>query len=192
MGLVDKVRIPEGKKYQISLTEEGQTLNQRTTTSSLELTLSSLTTQDRRHLATCLIALLRKSRGLLGISEVPSPRNSDRGDAENKTVAIATGQDLLHRDLWSLLDRTRFAISRYRELELAHFGLTIEQVSILHVLKNHGGSTTIKDLENITMRRQHSISVLINGMARAGLAEKVKNREEKRFRIVITPEGRAV
>ena len=34
-------------------------------------------------------------------------------------------------DLWSLFDRTGFAISRLRSMELAKSGLTIEQASIL-------------------------------------------------------------
>jgi DNA-binding MarR family transcriptional regulator len=91
--------------------------------------------------------------------------------------------------MWSLLERTRFAISRLRELELARFGLTIEQASVLHILNTYSGACTLKDIEHVTMRRQHSISCLINGMVNYGLVEKTRNSGEKRFLITLTPAG---
>ena len=95
-------------------------------------------------------------------------------------------------ELWSLLDRAHFAISRLRRLELAQLGLTIEQSSILYILNNRGGCATTRELEDITMRQHHSISSLMNRMTRMGLIKKEKSERSKRFNIVLTWEGRAL
>ncbi|MFC1901121.1 MarR family winged helix-turn-helix transcriptional regulator [Chloroflexota bacterium] len=97
--------------------------------------------------------------------------------------------NLSDTDLWCLLVRTWYAISRLRELELAQFGLTVEQSSILKIMSMRGGSTTAKELEYLTMRQQHSISTLINRMQKSGLVDKTKKPNERRYRISITPEG---
>lgn len=47
-------------------------------------------------------------------------------------------------DLWVLLDQTRFVISRARELELAHFGLTVIRGSVLFTLQSLGGGGNTK------------------------------------------------
>jgi DNA-binding MarR family transcriptional regulator len=44
-------------------------------------------------------------------------------------------------------------------------------------------------VEIVTMRRQHSISCLINGMFDSGLVEKTKSSGQKRFLIAVTPAG---
>jgi hypothetical protein len=75
-------------------------------------------------------------------------------------------------EVWVSIDRTRFAIARLRELELAHFNLTIEQASFLHILRNHGSPMTIEVLQDTTLRQPHSISTLINRMNTAGLLKK--------------------
>ena len=82
-------------------------------------------------------------------------------------------------DLWCLLVRTWYAISRLRELELAQFGLTIEQSSILKIIYVRGGRSTAKELEYLTMRRQHSISTLINRMHKRGLIDKKKEANRR-------------
>ena len=76
-------------------------------------------------------------------------------------VTKTSSENLPLRELWSLMDRTGFAIARLRELELNKYSLTIEQSSILHVLTNNGGSLTIKEIENITMRQHHSVYALV-------------------------------
>jgi len=100
--------------------------------------------------------------------------------------------NLSDTDLWCLIVRTWYAISRLRELELAQFGLTVEQSSILKIMSLRDGSITAKELEYLTMRQQHSISTLINRMSKSGLVEKVKQPNERRHRIVVTPEGEKI
>ena len=100
--------------------------------------------------------------------------------------------NLSDTDLWCLIVRTWYAISRLRELELAQFGLTVEQSSILKIMSLRDGSITAKELEYLTMRQQHSISTLINRMSKSGLVDKVKQPNERRHRIVVTPEGEKI
>jgi DNA-binding MarR family transcriptional regulator len=100
--------------------------------------------------------------------------------------------NLSDTDLWCLLVRTWYAISRLRELELAQFGITVEQSSILKIMSLRGGSITAKELEYLTMRQQHSISTLINRMYKSGLVDKKKEPNERRHRIITTPEGERI
>jgi DNA-binding MarR family transcriptional regulator len=92
-------------------------------------------------------------------------------------------------DLWELLDNTRFAIARLRGIELSLFGLTIEQSSILRTLYENGGPLTTKELEDVTMRKPNSISILINRMIRMGLVSRRKSKTGRRYKIRLTREG---
>jgi DNA-binding MarR family transcriptional regulator len=95
--------------------------------------------------------------------------------------------------LWRLMDHTRFMIARNREMELARFGLTPEQSHILNILSLKGGSTTINEIVEITMRQHHSISTLINRMTKQELVKKTKTPTDNRiFQVVITPKGEKV
>jgi DNA-binding MarR family transcriptional regulator len=95
--------------------------------------------------------------------------------------------------LWKLLDHTKFMVGRLREMELAGYGLTPEQVHVLDIIFQNGGSTTINEIVELTMRQHHSISTLINRMARQGLVNKIKTADDKRiFKVVITDKGLTV
>jgi DNA-binding MarR family transcriptional regulator len=59
-------------------------------------------------------------------------------------------------ELWFLLANTWFMISRLLELELSQFSITLEQSTILKTLHDKGGSTTARELEEITLRQQQS------------------------------------
>ena len=105
-------------------------------------------------------------------------------------MAVVHKESLSFTDLWSLFDRTGFAISRLRSMELAKSGLTIEQASILFILINSPqGFATPAQLEEITMRQHHSISVLIKGMSKSGMVSKEKYIDGKRLKIVPTEAG---
>jgi DNA-binding MarR family transcriptional regulator len=180
-GLVRKVKYPDGKRLKIVMTPEGADSYRQTTIASLEESFSALTEKEWDDLSNYLTRLLLKARNLLGL---PTDSPIKISDAANNS---RTGLHI--HELWTLLDRTRFAISRLRGLELAHFGLTIEQTSILNILSTRD-LTTVKDLENISMRRQHSISSLLKGMLKMALVTRIKANNEKRFRIVMTDEGK--
>jgi DNA-binding MarR family transcriptional regulator len=105
-------------------------------------------------------------------------------EIENKTNKI----DVFR--LWKLLDHTKFMVGRLREMELAHYGLTPEQVHVLDIIFQSGGTTTINEIVELTMRQHHSISTLINRMTRQGLVNKIRTADDKRiFKVVITDKG---
>jgi DNA-binding MarR family transcriptional regulator len=92
--------------------------------------------------------------------------------------------------LWRLFDHTRFMIARNREMELARYGLTPEQSHVLTILYLKGGSTTINEIVEITMRQHHSISTLINRMTKQELVKKIKTPTDNRiYQVVITAKG---
>jgi MarR family 2-MHQ and catechol resistance regulon transcriptional repressor len=106
---------------------------------------------------------------------------------ENKTEVI----DADDFRLWKLFDHARFMIARSREMELAQYCLTPEQAHILDILNRSGGSTTINEIVELTMRQHHSISTLINRMTKQGLVTKIKTPNDKRaFNVMITDKGR--
>lgn len=94
--------------------------------------------------------------------------------------------------LWTLFDNTHYGIARTRLLEIAQFGLTKEQAQILYIIKTNGGSVTLGKIATYSMRQHHSISTLINRMEKVGLVKKTKLPNEKAFRIVATPKGKAM
>ena len=92
--------------------------------------------------------------------------------------------------LWRLFDHTRFVIARNREVELSQYGLTPEQSHVLNILSLKGGSSTINEIVEITMRQHHSISTLINRMTKQELVKKIKTPTDNRiYQVVITPKG---
>lgn len=100
-----------------------------------------------------------------------------------------TAKELSSIYLWKLLDQSRFAIARLRGIELAQFGLTIEQSSILQTLLENDGSLTTKQLEEETMRQPNSISILVNRMVKMGLLRRERSKSRRRHVIYLTQEG---
>lgn len=107
-----------------------------------------------------------------------SKQNKNKAQRQNKIPEI-----------YPLFHNTSFIISRARELELANFGLTLEQGVLLHTLIKMGGSATLDEITENTMRQYHSVSTLVNRMARSGLVKKVKYSDNKKFQISITDKG---
>jgi DNA-binding MarR family transcriptional regulator len=102
---------------------------------------------------------------------------------------ITESQSITGPMTWKILNLTRNSIYRIRELELAQFGLTVEQSMILSLLSNRGGSTTSKTIEDLTMRQHNSISALINRMIKTNMVAKKKNPNTKKTEILITRHG---
>jgi DNA-binding MarR family transcriptional regulator len=98
-------------------------------------------------------------------------------------------QSITEYSTWKILNRTRNSIYRVRELELAQFGLTVEQSMILSLLSNRGGSATSKTIEDLTMRQHNSTSALINRMIKTNMVTKKKNPTNKKTEILITGYG---
>ena len=94
--------------------------------------------------------------------------------------------------LWLLLGNTWALILRLYELELNQIGLTPEQATILRIVQDNGSSATARELENVTMRQQNTISVLVNRMIKMGLLSRVKQQGKKGYQIFLTKEGNVI
>lgn len=190
-GLISTRRRAGERESRIVMTEAGRTLLNEISTASLKTVFSVASSKEKRQLACSLRTLRERARSLLIPDMSPFMRHiSEGGTAGSANTDDASDGPFTDYRVWSLLDAARFAISRLRELELSRFGLTVEQSSILKVLRDCGASMTIKDLEDITLRQHHSISTLVNRMIGTGLVGKEKKHGEKSNRIFITAAGR--
>jgi DNA-binding MarR family transcriptional regulator len=92
--------------------------------------------------------------------------------------------------LWGLLEHARSIVFRARELELSQYGITIEQMSILHALLIHGGTATLDEIATTIIRQYNSVSTIVNRMVALDLVRKEKLQHEKKFRVYITEKAR--
>jgi len=190
--LVNKRSISESKKPEIFITEYGECKYKNVPVHCLRTVFSPLNAEDREKLNHDLNVLLKNARDLLGISFVPpfllkSLDSVVTGNGDNREKPES--RKLTDFELWMLLNRTRNSLYRVRELELAQFGLTVEQSAVLYVLINRGGSVSAGTIAEITMRQHHSVSTLVNRMTMMKLVNKRKTSESKKFEIVITEYG---
>jgi DNA-binding MarR family transcriptional regulator len=105
-------------------------------------------------------------------------------DNQENTTCLADELDLPVR-----LERVRSLMTRMLELELAQYGLTPEQASILHVLTSKGGSATNEEIANTAIRQYHSIIGMVNRMSKAGFVKKKLIPNKKKNRVSITEKG---
>jgi DNA-binding MarR family transcriptional regulator len=92
--------------------------------------------------------------------------------------------------LWRILNHTGFVIARSRKKELAQYGLTQEQAHVLDILHHSSGTVTIQEIVNITMRQHHSISTLVDRMAKQGLVKKARSASDARqYDVIMTEKG---
>jgi DNA-binding MarR family transcriptional regulator len=95
------------------------------------------------------------------------------------------------QDLWLLLTHTRYAIFRAREKELQRYGVSPEQVGLLFVVQALGNKATPAALARHIIRQPHTVSALVDRMARRGLVKKVKDLDRKNLvRVVMTEKGK--
>jgi DNA-binding MarR family transcriptional regulator len=94
------------------------------------------------------------------------------------------------QDLWFLLTHARYAIFRAREKELQRYGVSPEQVGLLFVVQALGNKATPAALSRHILRQPHTVSALVDRMARRGLVKKVKDLDRKNLvRVVMTEKG---
>jgi DNA-binding MarR family transcriptional regulator len=189
LRLVARKKSPEGKRL-VYVTKRGEDLYKKVPIHSMGMVFSSLKVNDRERLRSYLDILLKKALDLLGPSYAPTfqqninvEKNATKNHVENDK-----NKNLSDFELWVLFNRTRNAIYRIRELELAQFGLTVEQSSILYLLLSQGGSGTAKTLEELTLRQHHSISTLVNRMIKLRMVAKKKSPDGKRL-VYVTKRG---
>ena len=188
MGLIHYRRGSKSRSTLISITEKGESSLEKITNISLEEIFSVLREKDRIILLDLLSRLLARSRYLLGIGYV-----APIAKLLNSEVPVKPKPKFSRRpsvsSLWSTLNDTKFAISRLRELELAKFGLTMEQSSILHIVVDHGGTVTIKEIIDETMHQPNSVYILLNRMKKMGLIRKTGQKESRSNLISLTEDG---
>ena len=92
--------------------------------------------------------------------------------------------------VWGLLQHSTALLSRARELELAQYGITMEQMSILHALLISDGAATIDEIAGIIVRQHNSVSTLVNRMSKTGLLVKKKQPRQKKYSVQITQKAR--
>lgn len=96
-------------------------------------------------------------------------------------------------NLWILLNHTRHAIYRARELELNQYGITAEQGRLLFVVANLGNRATPSEIAKHVFRAIHTISSLVNRTEKKGLVKRIKDLESKKsVRIALTEQGQEV
>jgi DNA-binding MarR family transcriptional regulator len=107
----------------------------------------------------------------------------------NESTKFYNAQDD-DQDLWLLLTHARYAIFRAREKELQRYGVSPEQVGLLFVVQALGNKATPAALSRHILRQPHTVSALVDRMARRGLVKKVKDLDRKNLvRVVMTEKG---
>ena len=95
------------------------------------------------------------------------------------------------QDLWLLLTRARYAIFRAREKELMRYGISPEQAGLLFVVQALGSKSTPAAIARVIFRQPHTVSALVDRMARKGLVKKLKDLDRKNLvRVSMTEKGR--
>ncbi len=192
-GLVEKVRKTGEREFKIFCTTKAISLINSTPTTSLDTLFTTLPYKEKQILLYTLSKLLEKARSLLAYETPPFIRyTEERTPPQVKRGQADEGDRLSSYRLWMYLNTVRFTISRLRELELARFGITVEQSSILKVLVDNGMSAISKDLENATLRQHHSISTIITRMMKLNLVDRERKPGQKNYRIYITTNGKVI
>jgi DNA-binding MarR family transcriptional regulator len=191
MGLIHNSKESKNGNTLISITEQGKSSLQKITNISLEEIFSVLREEDKITLLDLFNRLLIRSRYLLGIGYMAPITKLLNSEVPEKSKP-KNDRQLLVVTLWSTLNNTKFAISRLRELELTKFGLTMEQSSILHVIVDHGGTVTIKELIDETMHQPNSVYILLNRMKKMKLLRSTKQKESGSTLISLTEDGESL
>lgn len=93
-------------------------------------------------------------------------------------------------DLFNFFSRVRYLVYRARERELQRFSLTPEQAGILFVVRASNGDLAPAEIARIFLLQRHTISSMVERMAKKGLIKKNPDLNNKnRIRLTITERG---
>ncbi len=107
-----------------------------------------------------------------------------------------TGQEtnpnlpLNNYELWGEFVRVHKLISKERDMELAHYGITAEQSHILHHLTNNGGSSTLNEIASSSFVNHNAASMIVRRMEKLGFVTRSKPPNNKQFCVSITEKGK--
>ncbi|UCD09934.1 MAG: MarR family transcriptional regulator [Dehalococcoidales bacterium] len=91
--------------------------------------------------------------------------------------------------IWGKITEVYYLISKARSSELEKQGLTPEQSQIIRVLIEKGGTSSITEISEVTLRRHNTTSLIIKRMEKAGFVRREKIASSNRYQIIITEKG---
>ena len=95
--------------------------------------------------------------------------------------------------LWLLLEQTRNAVYKARELELEQYGVSASQAGVMFVIHTMGGRTRPAEIARWLVREPHSISGLLTRMEKDELLRRVPDPERRNsVSIVLTDKGQDI
>jgi DNA-binding MarR family transcriptional regulator len=95
------------------------------------------------------------------------------------------------QDLYLLFARARYLTFRARERELQRYGLTPEQSQVLFVAQALDTKATPAAISRLLLRQPHTVSSILDRMAKKGLIKKSKDLEHKNMiRVALTEKGK--
>ena len=96
---------------------------------------------------------------------------------------------------WWLLHQAQHAIFRVRKKELSQYNVTLEQASVLFVIKALGETdrkTTPGVIARCVLREPHAVSKILTRMEKDGLVKKINGLGRKKNEVIVnlTEKGR--
>jgi DNA-binding MarR family transcriptional regulator len=71
LGLVERIKTPDSRHFQINMTEKGRAVFEGMPRASVEMIFSELTLNEKKMIAPCLLKLEKRTRELLGMDYKP-------------------------------------------------------------------------------------------------------------------------
>jgi len=110
-------------------------------------------------------------------------------DYKERVKIFSDGDEF--QDLYQSFARARYLTFRAREKELQRYDLTPEQAQVLFIVQAIKEKATPAEISRFLLRQPHSVSAIVERMAKKGLVKKVKDLERKNMvRVSITDKGR--
>jgi DNA-binding MarR family transcriptional regulator len=112
-----------------------------------------------------------------------------KSDFEERDNFFSDGDE--YQDLYLLFARARYLIFRARERELQRYGLTPEQSQVLFVTQALKNKATPAAISRLLLRQPHTVSAIVDRMAKKGLIKKSKDLERRNMvRVTLTDKGK--
>jgi len=96
-----------------------------------------------------------------------------------------------YNDLYHLFARARYLTFRAREKELQRYDLSPERVQLIFLVQALGNKATPAEIARLLVRQPHTVSAMVERMAKKGFVKKVKDLDRKNLvRVVLTEKGK--
>ena len=93
--------------------------------------------------------------------------------------------------LWLLLHQTTDTVLNAREKDLSQYGISTVESRVLFVIQANGNNVTPAEIARWTLRKNHTVSALLERMRKKGLITKVRDLDRKNvWRVSLTEKGR--